>query len=207
MEAVAAQLQPQPELGVSVDYRVGDQFVGHQHRPVDRGGVGHGQLPVLADLAHKGPGCCRSGRGRGQPQLVAKIRRARHGLVDGLIDIGVQPQEMRHLQPAQDLGHRRLCAAQQEASGRPAAGRVVGHRGEDGGAHRIEILHPGQVADERERLVAEVLEQGPLDLGDGVDVDAASEGNDQAAVSRGAPDLHGPPPVVPAAVQGFPPLG
>jgi hypothetical protein len=65
-----------------------------------------------------------------------------------------------HLQPAQDLGHQWLGATQQEAGVGPAAGRVVGHRREDGGAHRVKDVDAGQVADERERPVAEVLEEG-----------------------------------------------
>jgi hypothetical protein len=39
-------------------------------------------------------------------------------------------------------------------------------------------------------MLGEVLEQGPLDLGDTGQVDAAGEGDHQAAISGGVLDLH-----------------
>jgi hypothetical protein len=56
------------------------------------------------------------------------------------------------------------------------------------------MLDAGQIADQRMGLLAEVLEQGALDLGDGEQVDAAGERYDHAAVPHGVLDLHGPPP-------------
>jgi hypothetical protein len=63
-QPVAAQLQLQPQVGAGVDHGVGDQLVGHQHGPVDQGFVGAGELPGPADLADKGSGGGRRGRGR-----------------------------------------------------------------------------------------------------------------------------------------------
>ena len=70
---------------------------------------------------------------------------------------------------------------------------MVGHRREDRGTPRVEIVDLGQVADERVRFAAEVFEQGPLDLGDAEQVEVAGECDDQAAASGGVLDLHGPP--------------
>jgi hypothetical protein len=83
---------------------------------------------------------------------------------------------------------------------------MVGHSGKDGGAHRVQGVDPGQVADHREGLLAEVLDQGALDLGDAEQVDAAGKGDHLAAVLGGVLDLHGPPPLVAGCpAQGFRP--
>ena len=74
------------------------------------------------------------------------------GRVQGILEAGVQRQEVRHREQAEGLGDSWLGPAEQEAGGRPAAGGVVGHGGEDGGADRIKLLDAGQVADQRRGL-------------------------------------------------------
>jgi hypothetical protein len=61
----------------------------------------------------------------GQDQLIAQVRGSGQGRVQGVLEAGVQLQEVRHREQAQDLGHRRLSATEQEAGGRPVAGRVA----------------------------------------------------------------------------------
>jgi hypothetical protein len=36
MQPVAAQLQPQPQVGAGMDHGVGDQLIGQQDGPVDQ---------------------------------------------------------------------------------------------------------------------------------------------------------------------------
>jgi hypothetical protein len=43
---------------------------------------------------------------------------------------------------------------------------VVGHNGEDG-AHGVQDVDVGQVTDQRDGLPAAIVEQDPLDLGNG----------------------------------------
>lgn len=105
-----------------------------------------------------------------------------YGLVQGVLDGGVQRQEVRDPQTVQDLGHGRLGAAQQEAGLWPVAGGLVGHGREDGGADWVQGVHAAEVADNPEWLRREVLEQNAADLGSGEQVDLAAEGDYQAAV-------------------------
>ena len=193
VQQVPAQLHPQPQLGAGMDHGVGDQLAGHQHGPIHQGGVGEGELPVAQHLPDKRAGGGRRGPDGGQHQLIAQGRWSGHGRVQGILEAGVQLQEVRHREQAEDLGHGRLGATQQEAGAWPAAGGVVGHGGEDGRAHRVQGVDLGQVADHREGLLAEVFQEGPLDLGDAGQVDAAGKGDHLAAVPGGVLDLHGPP--------------
>jgi hypothetical protein len=193
MEAVAAQLHPQPDLGPGVHDGVGHQLVGDQHRALGHVLAGQGQLPVLAQLADEPPGGCRCRRGRRQARLVTQVGRPGQGLLQGLLDVGVQPQEARHLHPVEHLGDLRARAAQQEAGRRPAARRVAGDRREHRGADRVHPLHAGELADHREGLLAELLEQHVPDARDGEEVDPAAERHDDAAVSGGTLDLHARP--------------
>jgi hypothetical protein len=196
-EPVGPQLQPQPQVAAGVDHGVGDQLVGHQHGPVHDRLVGAGELPGPADLPDKGAGDRGRGRDRRQPQLIAQMGRPGRGRLQGLLDAVVQRHQARGPRPAQRLGHLGLGATQQEAGGRPAVGGMVRHRREHGGEHRVQVADAGQVADQGGGLVAEVLEQGPLDPGDAGEVDAAGEGDDDAALLGGVLDLHAHAPLPP----------
>jgi hypothetical protein len=71
---------------------------------------------------------------------------------------------------------------------------MVDDGGEHAGADRVQVMDSGQIADQCIGLLTQVLQERVLDLGDAEQVDAAGQGDDQAAVGGGVLDLHGPPP-------------
>ena len=86
------------------------------------------------------------------------------------------------------------------------AGGVVGHGGEDGRADLIKLLDTGQVADHREGILAEVFQEGPLDLGDAGQVDAAGSDHLAPSLVEWISMAH-PPVVAGCPAQGFRPPG
>jgi hypothetical protein len=122
-----------------------------------------------------------------------KVRRPVDDRVEGLPKGVEQRQEVPGLEAAEDLGHGRLGAAQQQAGPWPAAGGMIGHGREDGGADRVEKVDPAEVTDDRRRSLGEAFEERVLHLGDCGDGDLAGQGQHEAALPGGVRDLHPPP--------------
>jgi hypothetical protein len=71
-------------------------------------------------------------------------------------------------------------------------------RGEHPAAQRVDRLHLGQVADDRRWVLGQLLEDGPLDLGSGGQVEPADQGQHHVSLVAGLLNAH---PSLSAEVQ------
>ena len=150
------------------------------------------QRPHLADELP-----ASSGRGGHwlQRQVLSQPGQPAADLGQRLVQAGVHRHPRRHPQLAQDLGHRWPGAAQHQGRARPVKGGVP-----DGGEHRgaqgVDPLHLAKITDDGRWLLGQVLEDGPLELGRGRQVEPAGEGQHDTALAAGPLDPHRsfPPP-------------
>ena len=181
----AAQLHPQLQRRARVDHRVGDQLAGQQGRRP-------GQLlepPVAAYLPHERPAGAGGSGHRLQDQPLPQPRRSIAGVSQGLVQAGIHRQTPCHPVPDEEVRHRRPGAGQHQGGARPAERRVP-DRGEHLGAQRVDRLHLAKVADDRRWLLGQLLEDGPLDLWSGREVEPARQGQHDAPLTAGLLDPH-----------------
>jgi hypothetical protein len=92
----------------------------------------------------------------------------------------VHRQVARHPLLDEGVGHHPAGAAQHQGRARPAE-RGVPQGGEHLGAQRVDHLHLAEVADDRRWVLGQLLEDGPLDLWGGGQVEVAGQGQDHAS--------------------------
>lgn len=191
MQPGTAQLHPQLQRGTGAGHGQGDQLVGQQGRRVGQ----PLQPPAATHLADELP--ASSGRGGHwlQRQVLSQPGQPAADLGQRLVQAGVHRHPRRHPQLAQDLGYRWPGAAQHQGRARPVKGGVP-----DGGEHRgaqgVDPLHLAKITDDGRWLLGQVLEDGPLELGRGRQVEPAGEGQHDTALAAGPLDPHRslPPP-------------
>jgi hypothetical protein len=155
-------LQPQLQGRPGMDPGVGTQLAGHQRRRL-------GQLPkppAATHLPHERPASPGRGRGRPQGQPLPQPGRSAAGIGQRLIQGGIDRQMPGHPELEQGGGDRRPDRAQHQGRARPSQGGMA-DGGEHPGAQRVHRLHLAKVADERRRMLGQLLEDGPLQLGGG----------------------------------------
>jgi hypothetical protein len=190
LQPSAAQLDPQLRRRAGAHHRAGDQFAGQKPGRLDQ----LLELPAVAHLSHERPDSAGRSGHRTQRQPLPHPRRAGAGVDQGLVQAGIHRQARDHSQLQEDLGHRRLGAAQDQGRARPAKGGMP-DGGEHPGAQRVDRLHPAEVADDRRWLLGQLLEDDPLEPGGGAWVEPAGQGQDHAFLLAGPLDSHRGPSI------------
>ena len=184
MQPGTAQLHPQLQRGTGAGHGQGDQLVGQQGRRVGQ----PLQPPAATHLADELP----ASSGRGGHWLQRQVPRSQGSRPPTLASAW---SRLGYIATRDAIPSWRRTSA---TGGRvPHSIRAVPGQSRAGcrmevntAAHRVDPLHLAKITDDGRWLLGQVLEDGPLELGRGRQVEPAGEGQHDTALAAGPLDPH-----------------